>query len=1291
MFRLERSQWRAVALSVLLVLSVLVVPIPFDTHEGLASAQEGGYEIIVSNDNIEKYDSSDGSLIDSTTNPPSGKLAIPADKDYYLAAGSNLGAYDKSDDSLVWSISPNNGGVDGFTISQEFIVINTGSSIEVYNREDRTLAFEDYLSSDYNLKSPTIGNGYVAIAEANPRNTHVYDLKTGEKVWANSNGHSNQIFATLIHQGSVYSTDNNGNFVVRDVTDGSVEQQASANQYGADELVAYEDKIIVSVKPSDTGIKMVSADDVTNQIWSKDYGRNGDIAISDDGYIYQIEYYTGSRIRKIDPTDGSQVWTQSVSGNWIAAPLTPKRSGVSAPLAGTVEDQNGNPVSGASVEAYGVPTENLPDGKTAEDILSDISNAQPPNFQEAKDFQSYTESADATYPLAHTSEDWGGTAWTNDIDLADPVTVHKAGEPLVLSAWDPEAAGFFGDTFDAVQRQWPGAPVGNTEVTLTKIDASGASIGSAQTYEIDEPSGSIGGGIDNQPTVTTDSLETGFYLLEAESSGVSHPIAVTPDGTLTSLLSTIQNDIQSDLEKVPSNVQEVQDLTEDGTLGRYTTTSDGNGEFELNIDTGVEMVALQAVKAETPVDLDSETDFVTQTYNQIDSKEDFNYGVAFTTSPTRASVPGRVTLETRRISTRQLKQCDPEKFGEEVCSISDNIPFGDEIEETITEAEDALGELADYLLELIADLENADQATIDAYLEDSQFSSLPDNEDIQDLSRKETRDEIRYATQALLVDGPVSNLDPISGELVDTVLELIAAVENQNAVSEYLSNSQFDSVPDRSDLEGLSRSELIAETNAANTALGAASIPNPPTEPSLDPYRERLVNLLRTVDGSDDIRDTYLENSRFDQIPDREQINGTSEAVLLEELNAANPAINSADRIEAPDSPSDPELNNGLLNVEVPIPANVDPGDIAAEIEWNDGSVDVIDDEYLNIESSLVGTNTVNVVDYPLEEMADGRALADVVIRTSNNEGQNEQRIPVENPAFGGDIPAIQAVDISSTRPGPNQWVSVQLRPRDDEGYQSLHSLDVYNPDGELVDVRRTGEEARFLTEGAGTYRLRANYDSKTGERFSKSIAIRAGETSLSTPPTIRMEQSVGGPFAVAGDGFANVEVEGDESNLELSGVLPGDAQAPGEIRLDPGDIQSGDDTSLSLAVLRGDSQTQVREHMRVVVNSPDHTDESIYYRFDGEPITAEGETRYGEIATSDENTRIQSYTDADGVISVSSNHAPGILDDVRHWVAVISPIETDFGILATTVDPLTSTASVGLTPAAGATMGVSP
>jgi hypothetical protein len=942
-------------------------------------------------------------------------------------------------------------------------------------------------------------------------------------------------------------------------------------------------------------------------------------------------------------------------------------STTSGDITGQVVDQLGNPVSGATVEAYGVPTDKLPDGKTVEDIFNEASNLEPPTFEQGKDFSSFTSDADATYPLVHTRSDWGKTGWTDGVDLQEPLTVHDAGEPLVVSAWDPSEGGVL-DTFDGVRSEWPGRPMVGETISIYEIGPSGSILSNDPVRSVETTADSrqslLGSDHGN---AEINSLPAGFYLVEVESSGVSYPIAVATDGDLDNILERWQTEAREDLDKVPSNVEEVQNLTEDGTLGRYVTTANQEGEFSINVDSSVERVALQATKAETPVDLESDTDIITQTYNQIDSKEDFEYGVAFTTTPTQTRVPGRVTLETQRLSTRQLKTCDPETFGEEICNAADNIPFGDEIEETITEAEDALGELADYLLELITDLESADQAAIDAYLEDSQFSTIPDESDIQDLSRKEIRDEIRYATQALLVDGPISNLDPISDELVGTVLNLVTAVEDQNAVSEYLSNSQFDTLPDRSDLQDLSRSELIAETNAANTALGASALPDPPTEPSLDPYRERLVNLLRTVGGSDDIRDAYLDNSRFDTIPDREQINDTSEAVLLEELNAANRAINNADRIEAPEPPSEPELADGNLSVEIPIPPGVDPGDIAAEIEWDDGSVDVIDDEYLNIDESLLGTSTVTVVDYPLEANADGRALADVVVRTSNNEGRNEQRVGVENPAFGGDIPAIQAVDVSSTRPGPDQWVSVQLRPRADEGYQSLHSLDVYDPEGNLLDVRRSGEEARFLTDGPGTYRIRANYDSQTGERFSKTIAIRAGETSLSTPPTIRMEQSVGGPFAIAGDGFADVEVEGDASNLELSGVLPGDAQAPGEIRLNPGNVQAGDETSLSLAVLRGDSQTQVREHMGVVVNSPDHTEESIYYRNDDEPITVEGETRYGEVATSEDGpTRIQSYTNADGVIEVSANHAPGIIDNTWHWIRINSPLNTDFNILQT-------------------------
>jgi len=928
-------------------------------------------------------------------------------------------------------------------------------------------------------------------------------------------------------------------------------------------------------------------------------------------------------------------------------------------ITGKVVDQDGLAQAGTSVEAYGVQTANLPNGVTAQDILEDASNAEPPGFDANLDFDPFTSDVSGTYPLIHDREDWGLTGWTEGVNVETPKLRHRANEPFVVSAWDPSAGGV-GDSVNSIYNTWPGRPEGGETVTITKIDAAGNAVGSTQTYETSEDDTYFAPGPTQPGKAEVNGLAEGFYRISVEGSSAGYPIAITPDGTLDSLLELIQNDIEDGLDRLPSNVKEVQELTDDGVIKRYTTTTDSEGEFAINVDEGVNRVAIQAAKHRFTTDLDSETDIVTQVKNQIDHEQDFDTRVAFSRKPQQTSVPGRVTVEVYRLNENMLKTCDPSILGEEICAVADEATIPETPEEVVDEVEDALSQLEQYLIDLINDLDDLDQSKIDAYLENSQFSSLPDNDDVRDLSRQEVREEIRYATEAI---AGVST-DPIDTEqLVETMLDLIETVENNNVVSEYLSNSQFDAIPTRSQLAELSRSELNSEVNAANLALGQAALPDPPQEPSLDPIRDRLENVLRTVGGSEDIRDAYLSESRYDEPPTREQIDGMEPEVLYDELNAANRALNAADRISAPE-PDDPDISNGLLDLDIPIPSGVDPQDISAEIEWGDGSVDVIDDEYLSVDSSLVGTQTVQIREYPLEENADGRALGDVVVRTANDEGRNEQRVSVTNPAFGGDIPEIDLVDVSTIQPGPEQWVSVQLRPGDDT-YGELDSVDVYDPDGNLLEVRRTGEQARFLTQGSGNYRIRMNYESRAGDQFQKQIRLRAGDQSPSLPPTIRMTRDTSGPFAIAADGFRSVDLDqtNNGNDLELSATIPGDAQAPDEIHIHPNEVQSGDETALALSVLRGTSETQIREHMGVTVHDTRFdTEEAIVYRNDNQPITIEGETRYGDVTERDDGDRhlINSYTDADGVVSISRTNDPGIVESIIHRVRVSSPVDFD-------------------------------
>ena len=1381
---LNSKQWRAIALSLLIVTGTLgIVSMPISV--GTASAADSDPEF---------------SSIDSVSMSGSvNDIQHVGNVVYAASSGGEILAYDLNSNEKLWSTNFGS-GVNSIT--------HDDTEEQLYASVSGTGVFEidseNGASTQVTQESGITISAESGILMLNGENTaYSYDTSTWDIRWSKSltylrqvgtdgeyevvnYGQYNQDLETYSNTGELtggpLNVGDNGQYM--EVFDGKAYSSGLSPSIRITDLSSMEtiDRISmenpfgdVSSNTLDADIqdgfaaRVVAYDDPVGgegskiQVYNKDTDNSHVIASSGNRYTFNSVELTNEHV--ITGTGSINIYTHTLN--------------ISNSISGQVVDQDNNSVPGAQVEAYGVP--NVPTNTTVEDILDNLTAAEPPNFDENLNFDDFTVEADATYPLLHTREDWGLTGWTDNVDVSVPQVVYEAGEPFVLSAWDPSAGGI-GDGFNSIYNTWPGRAEPGKTITIQEIDYVGQPVGDPETFDTTADDTYFAPAPTQPGKVEVDAMPVGFYRLSVEGSPASYPIAITPDGTPESLLRMIQKDLRDGSGEFSDFAKDIQDKIQDGTLGHYTTTADENGEFTIEVNPNVKKAILQASKGDFPIDLESDTDPITQLRNQIDSKEDLQTTIYITTSPQQTIAPtSGVEIETTRISTDILENCESLGLPAEVCELEDILPELPDL--PINPPEDPLKDLQKLILDLVDRLEsaaNSDQ--LNYYLDNSQFSSLPDEDDIRDLSRKELSDEISAAYAALSYDPnppivipePPDPIEPI--ELIEHLIELLSLIEDQGVQNAYLDNSQFDEIPDRSTVESLDRTELIEEIDAANKALldNVVTPPEPPEPPSLDPFRDRLESLLRTVAGSDTMINAYLEESRFDSIPDREQIDAMNEEVLIQELEAARAAIQALpplpeppeppeppelpeppdlsqlksylielvdvieeaniaeayldnsqfDRLpddsdiesldqaalyeeinaateaiesppEVPDAPDQPEIpelpeppGDGF-SMTIPIPNNIDQSNIAVEIEWDDGSVDVMDKRYFSVDQPILGQDVVKIENYPLSIKANGRSIADIVVRTSNEDGRDEQRIPIENPAFGGDIPQIDAVDISTTRPGPNQWVSVQLRPRADAGYQSLHSVDVYDPDGNLLNVRRNGEKARFLTEGAGTYRIRLLYDSRTGDRFSKSIAIRAGETSLSTPPTIRMERSVGGPFGLAGDGFANVLIEEpDGNNLELAGILPGDARTPSEVHLKPGAVQTSSETEVSLAVLRGDSQTQVREHMGVVVHEDKWTEDSIAYRNGNEPVTVDGTTRYGEIAQPDQNDDsrrlIQTYTDADGVVDVSVNREPDLLDNIRHWIRVNSPIDID-GILTTTiVEPIAMTATTGLTPSTG-------
>jgi len=78
----------------------------------------------------------------------------------------------------------------------------------------------------------------------------------------------------------------------------------------------------------------------------------------------------------------------------------------------------------------------------------------------------------------------------------------------------------------------------------------------------------------------------------------------------------------------------------------------------------------------------------------------------------------------------------------------------------------------------------------------------------------------------------------------------------------------------------------------------------------------------------------------------------------------------------------------------------------------------------------------------------------------------------VTNPAFKGTIPELDAIDMSTLRPGVGD--SVGMTPRSSaEGYGGAESATVYGPDGQTLNVTRNDERFRWTPEQTGTHTIR--------------------------------------------------------------------------------------------------------------------------------------------------------------------------------------------------------------------------
>ncbi|WP_337653292.1 PQQ-binding-like beta-propeller repeat protein [Halomontanus rarus] len=434
-----------------------------------------------------------------------------------------------------------------------------------------------------------------------------------------------------------------------------------------------------------------------------------------------------------------------------------------------------------------------------------------------------------------------------------------------------------------------------------------------------------------------------------------------------------------------------------------------------------------------------------------------------------------------------------------------------------------------------------------------------------------------------------------------------------------------------------------------------------------DKTRQQLEQRAEDLEGlilaHESIRDAYLERSEYDEVPnfaelDREQ--------LETEIGHMREAIYSGG-VGTITPPEPPELgDDGLLNLEFPIAENAENASV--EILWSDGEVTQMDDEYWSIrEGGLVSSKAVVIGDFPLEEIADGRAVADIKVHTVSDDGDVALgTLPVDNPAFDGLIPRIDGVDLDTLAPGPDERVSMALRPEDGTGFGSVESAEVYGPGGEGITAEITDSgRVAFRTNGAGSHHVIVTYSNEAGHTFALPFHVDAKDSSRSSSPTIRLTSNNGEPVALAGTDLESASAEAEDGTLTVDAVIPSGERPPGQIDIYPGtQIQTdegwlglgGERYDLQVNVLQGESRETVRSHVTTRIHLERDVSEDSYVYRGTSPMGWEESNPAGVIEPREEKVIVESYTSDTGELSVATIESPGYLDTATHYWRSFNP-----------------------------------
>ena len=448
--------------------------------------------------------------------------------------------------------------------------------------------------------------------------------------------------------------------------------------------------------------------------------------------------------------------------------------------------------------------------------------------------------------------------------------------------------------------------------------------------------------------------------------------------------------------------------------------------------------------------------------------------------------------------------------------------------------------------------------------------------------------------------------------------------------------------------------DMIEDLRNRLENISLADLGLPPTNP--EDVRSELALTWNSLRGLlmqyPPAEERYLELSGRDRVPKAEDL---SKSELRGEIAAANTALQSTDTTGEVVDDTTERTQDAITQTWQLSGIDLSEANVSVIAEYSNGTRTTVSEEYISVNDGLTA-DTVAVEDFPLGE--DDPAQVNLKLRVagpSSDIGSDEPVFAggdtrITNPTFNGNVPDIESIELNTIRPGPDDRVQLSLHASGESSFRQLSNVTVYAPEGTETQASNitNGNTVGFDTSGQGIYQIRYTVEDTEGRQFTDTIRIKADASDEDLKPTVRAHSGPLGTIAMASDGLAggDVTVNNDGSVSVVAQTPKG--ETPNEIHVHTTALTTGPETPVTVRVVEGENRQSISEHTYVFVHGKHISDDAITYRNGNQPVTRDDETKWGGVRVNSDGTVIKTWTDQNGVVSVTTNNDPGRLD--RLW-----------------------------------------